>query len=76
MEPAQSGEHLADKASIVSMYQQLATVDTVICAAGAAKFAPLESRYLMAFIQANESKLQLSAPELSLPTYWERWRKQ
>jgi NAD(P)-dependent dehydrogenase (short-subunit alcohol dehydrogenase family) len=34
---------LADKASIVSMYQQLGTVDAVICAAGAAKFAPLES---------------------------------
>ncbi|BCG02981.1 short chain dehydrogenase (plasmid) [Paraburkholderia sp. PGU19] len=34
---------LADKASIVSMYQQLGTVDAVICAAGAVKFAPLES---------------------------------
>ena len=34
---------LADKASIVAMYQQLGTVDAVICAAGAAKFAPLES---------------------------------
>jgi NAD(P)-dependent dehydrogenase (short-subunit alcohol dehydrogenase family) len=34
---------LADKASIVSMYQQLGTVDAVICAAGAAKFVPLES---------------------------------
>jgi NAD(P)-dependent dehydrogenase (short-subunit alcohol dehydrogenase family) len=34
---------LADKASIVSMYQRLGTVDAVICAAGAAKFAPLES---------------------------------
>jgi NAD(P)-dependent dehydrogenase (short-subunit alcohol dehydrogenase family) len=34
---------LADKASIVSMYHQLGTVDAVICAAGAAKFAPLES---------------------------------
>jgi NAD(P)-dependent dehydrogenase (short-subunit alcohol dehydrogenase family) len=34
---------LADKASIVSMYQQVGTVDAVICAAGAAKFAPLES---------------------------------
>ena len=34
---------LADKASIVSMYRQLGTVDAVICAAGAAKFAPLES---------------------------------
>ena len=33
---------LTDKASIVSMYQQLGTVDAVICAAGAAKFAPLE----------------------------------
>ncbi|BCG03993.1 short chain dehydrogenase (plasmid) [Paraburkholderia sp. PGU19] len=34
---------LTDKASIISMYQQLGTVDAVICAAGAAKFAPLES---------------------------------
>ncbi|MBC8752391.1 MULTISPECIES: short chain dehydrogenase [Paraburkholderia] len=34
---------LADKASIVSMYRQLGTVDAVICAAGAAKFAPLDS---------------------------------
>jgi NAD(P)-dependent dehydrogenase (short-subunit alcohol dehydrogenase family) len=34
---------LTDKASIVSMYQQLGTVDAVICAAGAAKFAPIES---------------------------------
>ncbi|SIT38109.1 Short-chain alcohol dehydrogenase [Paraburkholderia piptadeniae] len=34
---------LTDKASIVSMYQQLGNVDAVICAAGAAKFAPLES---------------------------------
>jgi NAD(P)-dependent dehydrogenase (short-subunit alcohol dehydrogenase family) len=34
---------LAEKASIVSMYQQLGTVDAVICVAGAAKFAPLES---------------------------------
>ncbi|WP_028220802.1 short chain dehydrogenase [Paraburkholderia oxyphila] len=33
---------LADKASIVSMYRQLGTVDAVICAAGSAKFAPLE----------------------------------
>ncbi|MBB5465644.1 dTDP-4-dehydrorhamnose reductase [Paraburkholderia sp. CI2] len=34
---------LADKASIVSMYQKPGTVDAVICAAGTAKFAPLES---------------------------------
>ena len=34
---------LTDKASIVSMYQQLGDVDAVICTAGAAKFAPLES---------------------------------
>jgi NAD(P)-dependent dehydrogenase (short-subunit alcohol dehydrogenase family) len=34
---------LTDKASIVSMYQQLGNVDAVICTAGAAKFAPLES---------------------------------
>ena len=34
---------IADKASIVSMYQQVRAVDAVICAAGAAKFAPLES---------------------------------
>jgi len=34
---------LAYKTSIVSMYQQLGTIDAVICAAGAAKFAPLES---------------------------------
>jgi NAD(P)-dependent dehydrogenase (short-subunit alcohol dehydrogenase family) len=34
---------LTDKASIVSMYQQLGTIDAVICTAGAAKFAPLES---------------------------------
>jgi len=34
---------LADNASIVSMYRQLGTVDAVICAAGAAKFAPLDS---------------------------------
>ncbi|MDH6149451.1 MULTISPECIES: short chain dehydrogenase [Paraburkholderia] len=34
---------LADKASIVAMYRQLGTVDAVICAAGAAKFAPLDS---------------------------------
>jgi NAD(P)-dependent dehydrogenase (short-subunit alcohol dehydrogenase family) len=34
---------LADKASIASMYRQLGAVDAVICAAGAAKFAPLES---------------------------------
>jgi NAD(P)-dependent dehydrogenase (short-subunit alcohol dehydrogenase family) len=34
---------VADKASIVSMYQQIGSVDAVICAAGAAKFAPLES---------------------------------
>ncbi|WP_233889399.1 short chain dehydrogenase [Paraburkholderia flagellata] len=33
---------LTDKESIVSMYRQLGTVDAVICAAGAAKFAPLE----------------------------------
>jgi NAD(P)-dependent dehydrogenase (short-subunit alcohol dehydrogenase family) len=33
---------LTDKASIVSMYQQLGTVDAVICVAGAARFAPLE----------------------------------
>ncbi|MFP3647682.1 SDR family oxidoreductase [Paraburkholderia sp. SIMBA_054] len=33
---------LTDKASIISMNQQLGT-DAVICAAGAAKFAPLES---------------------------------
>jgi NAD(P)-dependent dehydrogenase (short-subunit alcohol dehydrogenase family) len=34
---------LAEKASIVSMYQQLGTVDAVICVAGEVKFAPLES---------------------------------
>ncbi|SEI63532.1 short chain dehydrogenase [Paraburkholderia diazotrophica] len=34
---------LTDKASIVSMYQRLGTVDAVICVAGAAKFAPLET---------------------------------
>jgi NAD(P)-dependent dehydrogenase (short-subunit alcohol dehydrogenase family) len=34
---------IADKASIVSMYQQTGSVDAVICSAGAAKFAPLES---------------------------------
>ncbi|MEX3937236.1 short chain dehydrogenase [Paraburkholderia phymatum] len=34
---------LTDKASIVSMYQQLGTVDAVICTAGSAKFAPLET---------------------------------
>ena len=34
---------LTDKTSIASMYRQLGTVDAVICAAGAAKFAPLES---------------------------------
>ncbi|MPW23532.1 short chain dehydrogenase [Paraburkholderia sp. CNPSo 3157] len=34
---------LADNGAIASMYQQLGTVDAVICAAGAAKFAPLES---------------------------------
>ncbi|MEM5310400.1 short chain dehydrogenase [Paraburkholderia sp. JHI869] len=34
---------IAEKASIVSMYQQVRAVDAVICAAGAAKFAPLES---------------------------------
>jgi len=34
---------LTDKTSIVSMYRQLGTVDAVICAAGAAKFASLDA---------------------------------
>ena len=34
---------LTDKASILSMYRQLGMIDAVICAAGAAKFAPLQS---------------------------------
>jgi NAD(P)-dependent dehydrogenase (short-subunit alcohol dehydrogenase family) len=34
---------LSDKAAIVSMYNEVGTVDAVICVAGAAKFAPLEA---------------------------------
>jgi NAD(P)-dependent dehydrogenase (short-subunit alcohol dehydrogenase family) len=48
---------LADKASIVSMYQQLGTVDAVICAAGAAKFAPLESLTDEDFVFSLANKL-------------------